>query len=82
MMLTFVFSKNLNRPRGNPVHDLICSPDPGPKWMLDFYVRIGIREGAENVEESVHGGSDRLCPAPSTPLRRVTAVSQKMLKRA
>ena len=38
---------------------LICSPDPGPKGMLDFYVRIGIREGAEDEEESFHGGSGR-----------------------
>jgi len=33
--------------------------------MLDFCVRIGIREEAKDEEKSVHGGSDRLCPAPS-----------------
>lgn len=47
----------------NP-EQLICSPDPGPKGMLDFYVRIGIREGGEDEEKSVHGGPDRLCAAP------------------
>ena len=33
--------------------------------MLDFCVRIGIREGAEDEEESFHGGSGRLCLAAS-----------------
>src|SRR5665647_620554 len=54
----------LRREPGDDVHQLvICSPDPGPKGMLDFYARIGIREGAEDEEESFHGGPGRLRPA-------------------
>ena len=41
------------------VASVICSPDPGPKGMLDFYIRIGIRERAEDEEELFHGGSGR-----------------------
>jgi hypothetical protein len=30
---------------------VICFPDPGPDRVLDFCVRIGIREGAEDQEK-------------------------------
>jgi len=44
---------------------VIFSPDSGPNRMLNFYARIGIRERAKDEEKSLHGGSYRLCPAPS-----------------
>ena len=44
---------------------MICSPERGPDRVLDFYVRIGIREGGEDEEKSVHGGPDRFCIAAS-----------------
>lgn len=44
--------------------NVICSPDPGPKGMRDFYVRIGIREGAKNEKESILGRSDLQADPP------------------
>jgi hypothetical protein len=38
----------------------ICPPDLDPNRMLVFCDRIGIREGDENEDKTVHGGADCL----------------------
>jgi putative transposase len=51
---------------------VICTPDSGPRWMLDFRIRIGIREGPEDEEKSTHRGSDCLRQAESgTPVEEI-----------